>query len=257
MHKKKFKIWEGVYTSFADAPAVGPGYEGATWRERSLRSARDAVAKLASGETLDYSLRQRNAIMPVVVAMLLSRQQRVSVLDFGGGLGTAFPVLASAVGGDIGRVDYRIVEVESICSAGRELFAGGKGPRFEPELPGGGAFDVVQAASSLQYIEDWRGVLRLLVGYRAQYLILGDLLIGGFPSYVTLQNYYESRIRSWFLNAKDFIGEVESHGYALALRSECDTRVLGVDGPLPMDNFPPHLRVARTSHLLFAKTPAS
>ncbi len=257
MQEKKFNIWEGVYASFAEAPAVGPGYEGVTWRERSLRSARDAVAKLALGETLDYSLRQRNAIMPVVVAMLLSRQQRVTVLDFGGGLGTAFPVLASAVGDDIGRVDYRIVEVETICSAGRELFGGGTGPRFEPELPNSGTFDVVQAASSLQYIEDWRGALGQLVGYRAQYLVLGDLLIGGFPSYATLQNYYESRIRSWFLNAKEFIGEVERHGYKLALRAECDTRILGVDGPLPMENFPPHLRVARTSHLLFAMAPAA
>ena len=215
------------------------------------------MAKVAAGEALDYSLRQRNAILPVVVATLLARGERVNVLDFGGGLGTAFAVLAGAIGRNIRRIDYRIVEVESICRAGRALFTDDEGPRFEPELPNGGKFDAVQASSALQYIEDWRGVLALLAGYRAPYLILGDLLLGDFESYVTLQNYYGSSIRSWFLNARDLIGEVERHGYALMLRGECDTRILGTDGPLPMDNFPPHLRVARTSHLLFAKNPAS
>jgi putative methyltransferase (TIGR04325 family) len=249
-----FKIWEGVYASFEAAPAVGPGFDGPIWRERSLQSARDAVARLEAGETLDYSLRQRNAIMPAVVAMLLSRQSGVSLLDFGGGLGTAFAVLSSALGGDIARVDYRVVEVESICGAGRELFAARKDLTFQPELPSAGIFDVVQASSSMQYVEDWRSVLRRLAGYRAQYLVLSDLLIGDFASYVTLQNYYGSRIRSWFINASDLIGEVESQGYGLALRTECDARILGVDGPLPMDNFPAHLRVERTSHLLFART---
>ena len=249
-----FKIWQGVYASFAEAPAVGPGFDGPTWRERSMRAAREAVTKLAAGETLDYSLRQRNAIMPAVVAMLLSRQAGVSILDFGGGLGTAFTVLASALGKNIARVDYQVVEVEGICRAGRELFAGGKGPRFAPELPSGGTFDVVHAASAMQYIEDWRSIVRKLTGYGAPYLVLGDLLIGNFSSYVTLQNYYDSRIRSWFINAEEFIDEVERQGYELALRSECDTRILGTDGPLPMDNFPPHLRVERTVHLLFARS---
>ncbi len=249
-----FKIWEGVYASFDAAPAAGPGFDGPTWRERSLLSARDALVRLAAGESLDYSLRQRNAIMPSVVAVLLGGQAGVRLLDFGGGLGTAFVVLSSALGGEIARVDYCVVEVESICQAGRELFAAGPRPRFEPELPKAETFDVVQASSSMQYIEDWRSVVRQLAAYRARYLVFGDLLIGDFASYVTLQNYYGSRIRSQFLNAKDFIGEVERHGYKLALRSACDTRILGADGPLPMDNFPPQLRVERTSHLLFTRT---
>lgn len=248
-----FKIWEGVYASFDAAAAAGPGFDGPTCRERSLLSARDALARFAAGEPLDYSLRQRNAIMPSVVAVLLSRQAGVRLLDFGGGLGTAFVVLSSALAGDIARVDYRVVEVESICQAGRELFITGPRPRFEPELPRGETFDVVQASSSMQYIEDWQSVVRQLTAYRARNLVFGDLLLGDFESFVTLQNYYGSRLRSRFLNAKEFIGEVERQGYELALRSACDTRILGADGPLPMDNFPPQLRVERTSHLMFTR----
>jgi putative methyltransferase (TIGR04325 family) len=252
-----FKVWDGVYASFDQAPAAGPGFDGPTWRERSLKSARDTAAKLAAGETLDYSLRQRNALLPIVAATLLSWKSRVSILDFGGSLGTAFIILSHAIGKDIGRVDYRVVEVDGICCVGRELFAEAPRPTFQSALPSAETFDIVQASSTLQYVEDWRNAIGRLSAYRAPFLVLGDLLIGDFTSYVTLQNYYDSRIRSWFINADDFIGEVKRHGYQLALRSECDSRILGSDGPLPMDNFPPHLRIERTVHLLFAKAPQS
>lgn len=249
-----FNIWEGVYGSFSEAPAIGPGFDGPIWRDRSIQAARENFALAKTRHPLDYSLRQRNAILPPIAATLLSRQSRVSILDFGGGLGTAFMVLLQAIGADIARVDYRVVEVDGICHAGRELFTEGTGPVFQPELPAAETFDIVQACSTLQYIEDWQGAVCRLAAYGAPLLVLGDLLIGNFPSFVTLQNYYGSRIRSWFINATDFMGEVERNGYRLIFQSECDSRILGIDGPLPMDNFPPRLRVERTAHLLFARS---
>ena len=253
MTSDNFKVWEGIYASFNEAPTVGPGFAGSTWGERSIEAARDAAAKLAAGETIDYSLRQRNQLLPIVVAMLVTQQSHVSVLDFGGGLGAGFTVLANAVGNHIACVDYRIVEVESICRTGRALYAAGTGPTFNSEIPSAGTFDVVHTSSVIQYIEDWRGLLRRLARLGAPYLSFGDVFIGGIPTYVTLQNYYESQIRHWFINAAEFIGEVERQGYELALRTACDVKVLDAYGPLPMINFPPALRIPHTSHLLFGK----
>jgi putative methyltransferase (TIGR04325 family) len=249
-----FRVFEGVYARFDEAPEVGDGFAGSIWRERSLKSARDEAKKLAAGEALDYSLRQRNAVLPVVVAMLLSRQARAKILDFGGGLGTAFMALSRAIGDDIARVDYHVVEVDGICRDGRELFSGRCGPTFEADLPQGGGFDVVTASSVLQYVKDWPGVVRRLAGYGALYLVLGDVFIGEFQSYVTLQNYYDSRIRHWFVNAAEFIGEIEKQGYTLLLRSPCDNCILGVYGPLPMSHFPQALQLPHASHLLFSKS---
>jgi len=247
-----FRVWDGVYTSFDEAPGSGPGFDGPIWRERSLAVARETIAKRAASETLDYALRQRNAIMPVVVAMLLSRQSTASILDFGGGLGAAFAVLASALDDGAKQVNYRIVEVDEICRAGQELFAGGDGPTFQPEWPGNTAFDLVHASSVIQYVEDWRGAVRRLAGFGAPYLVFGDLFIGGFATYVTLQNYYGSRIRHWFINADEFIAEVERCGFRLALRVPCDAKVLGIYGALPMNNFPEALRLPHTTNLLFS-----
>jgi putative methyltransferase (TIGR04325 family) len=251
-----FQVWEGVYESFAAAPAIGPGFDGPIWRDRSLHAARQALSLVSVCEPLDYSLRQRNALLPTLTAAILAEQARVSILDFGGGLATGFAVLAKTMPGAADRLDYSVVEVDSICRAGRELFAGRKGPTFHSELPAAARFDVVHSASVMQYVEDWQGVIAQLAGYGAPYMSFSDVFIGPFATYVTLQNYYGSRIRHWFFNADEFLGEVQRNGYQLIVRTECDAKILGKYGPLPMENFLPALRIPHSSHLLFSRRSA-
>ncbi len=248
-----FKVWEGVYASFADAPALGPGFDGLIWRDRSLQAAREALALVGTDQPLDYSLRQRNAILPVLTATVLNEQPRASILDFGGGLGTGFMVLSHAVPAAAAKVDYSVIEVDNICRAGTDLFAGKTGPSFRTDLPERSGFDIVQAASVMQYIEAWQSVVARLAHYGARYMLFSDMFVGGFQSYVTLQNYYGSRIRHWFFNDREFIADVERCGYELALRSFCDAKILGTYGPLAMENFAPELRIPHASHLLFRR----
>jgi putative methyltransferase (TIGR04325 family) len=246
-----FNVWEGVYTSFAEAPAVGPGFDGPIWRERSIQAARQAAAQVQARQPLDYSLRQRNAVLPPVVATMLSGQSRVSILDFGGGLGTGYVALTGTIPEAIDRLDYCIVDVDGIVEAGRQLFDGKKGPAFQSELPGPGRFDILHASSVVQYIDDWRSLLACLARYNARFLSLADMFVGDFKSFVTLQNYYGSKIPHWFLNVHEFLAEVERNGYKLLLRLDCDAKIMGRYGPLPMENFPSSLRLSNTSSFLF------
>lgn len=249
-----FNVWEGVYASFAEAPAVGPGFDGPVWRERSIQAARQAAAQVQSRQPLDYALRQRNAVLPPLVATMLSGQNRVSILDFGGGLGTGYFVLTATMPEAIDRLDYSIIDVDGIVEAGRQLFDGKKGPTFQSELPGAARFDVVHASSVVQYIDDWRSLLACLARYNARFLSLADMFVGDFESFVTLQNYYGSKIRHWFLNAREFVAEVERNGYKLALRLDCDAKIAGRYGPLPMENFPSSLRLSNTGSFLFCRS---
>lgn len=251
-----FNVWNGVYPSFAAAPAVGPGFDGEMWRDRSLQAARDTLALIGSGQPLDYSLRQRNAFLPVLTASVLASQPRASILDFGGGLGTGYMVLANGIFDAAAKIDYAVIEVDSICRAGAALFTGTKGPLFQSELPAAGAHDIVLAASVMQYIEEWQSVVARLAAYGARHLLFADMFVGSFAGFVTLQAYYGSLIRHWFFNEHEFIAEVERYGYRLALRSTCDAKVLGKFGPLPMDNFAPEFRIPHTSHLLFQRVAA-
>lgn len=248
-----FNVWDGIYGSFADAPKSGPGFAGPIWRDRSLQAAQDAVVALGAGEPLDYALRQRNAVLPIAAATMLSAQENLRILDFGGGLGTSYLVLRQAVPAALDRIDYTISEVESICDAGRALFGTQRGLVFRADLPDSPGFDLVHAASVLQYIERWRDVIARLADLKPALLSLADIFAGSFQSFVSLQTYYDSRIPHWFLNEDAFVGEVERHGYRLLLRMPCNVQVLGRHGPLPMSNFPPDRRISCTHHFLFGR----
>ena len=249
-----FHVWDGVFDSFAAAPAEGPGFDGAQWAERSAAAARDAMSALATGRPLDFSLRQRNAVLAPVVTVLLSRQARARVLDFGGGPGLGYVALRAAVPDIEAGVDYVVVERPSICAAAA-AFGDRSGASFRPDIPEDEAFDIVHAASVMQYIDDWDEAIRRMAACRPAFLSFADIFAGGFQPYVTLQNYYGSRIPHWMLNLDGFIAAVSRHGYRLVLRMPCHARILGVEGPLPMGNFPPALRMAHTQHLLFAREP--
>jgi putative methyltransferase (TIGR04325 family) len=254
---RDFRVWEGVYDTFEQAPSLGPGFDGTVAHERGLQAARDAMWQLKSGLPLDYSLRQRNALLPPIVATLLAHRGTVRVLDFGGGLGTGYMVLAKALGGGKDRIDYRIVEVDGLCRIGGELFSGQGGPKFQRTMPEHDVFDLVYTASTLQYMADWKSVVARLAGCGASHLVFADAFVGPFASYVSLQNYYGSHIRHWFLNFEEFAAAVGRHGYSIALRMDCDARILGAYGPLPMGNFPEGLRLPHTSHLLFRRDDAA
>ena len=252
-----FNVWEGIYSSFAAAPASGSGFESDTWRDRSVQFARETLAKLRAGHPLDYSLRQRNAILPTLAAVLMTQQTRIDILDFGGGPGFGFMALSAAVPEAALRTNYYVVEIDQIGRAGEALFADCPGPVFRTKMPSGKRFDIVYSSSTVQYIEDWRENVRLMAASKPRFLVYSDVFAGAGPSFVTLQNYYGSRIRHWFFNMNEFVSEVESHGYVLGLRSTCEVQILGRHGPLPMDNFPEPYRLRNTLHLLFWREDAS
>lgn len=248
-------VWEGIYPSFALAPAVGPGFSGLRWKEASLQLARETLDKAARGAALDYSLLQRNAVLPSVVAGLLSRESGLRILDIGGGVGTGYVVLQRALAHRRGQVVYDILEVDEICKAGERLFHGREGPGFLKEMPRQEhSYDIIYMASALQYVEDWKGLLAALANLRAGHVLLSDMLVGKAASFVSLQNYYENKITCWFINESELMDQLEIGGYRLTLRFPCLPKVLGKVDDLPMSNFPSDCRIKHSWHFLFERT---
>lgn len=250
---KEFNIWEGIYASFKDAApySTGPGFNGDVYRTRSLNVAHECLAALKINKPIPSFHKQRSTILPTVVAMMLESRDKLKILDFDGGLGIGYMTLVESIPQYAERIHYEIVEVPEICKVERELFL--RKVTYSDILPSKSEFDLVHSASALQYIEDWPKVLKLLDGYNAKHILLSDVFAGSIPTFVTLQNYYGSRIRHWFLNFEELFSTISSLGYQLAMKSFVSSRRLGVEDTLPMENFPESHRLEQSLQLLLSR----
>jgi putative methyltransferase (TIGR04325 family) len=114
-------------------------------------------------------------------------------------------------------------------------------------------FDLVYAASSLQYVENWQKLIENFIELGPKYILLSDVFAGNINSYVSLQNYYGSKIPHWFLSLKEVLAIFEISGYKMIMKSYATSRRLAFEDFLPMNNFPTELQLPQTLNLLFHK----
>lgn len=248
---EQIQIWEGVFSSFSEAAnsSIGPGFSGAVWKDRQAAVMQECVTALKFKESIPPFHKQRSACLPPVVAMLLSSRNKVKILDFGGGLGIGYAVLLEAIPCASKRVEYCVVELKPVCDEAK-WFSSNQSIQFVHDLPTNAEFHLIYSSSAIQYVEDWRGIVKLLADYGAKYLLLSDVFAGDIPGFVTLQNYYGSRIPHWFINLDELISVAAENGYDLTMKTVSTSRRLGADDRLPMDNFPSEYRLDYSLHLL-------
>lgn len=249
-------IWEGIYDSFDQCPVRGKGFESDRW----VRQETERINKLLQATTIDRAIPSvvsyRMNLLPFlsVTTAVNSKNNKVTILDFGGGLGlTYIAVTAACVNQSI--IDYHIVESKHICRAGRECFKGNTHIHFYDHLPEGiRDVDIVCLCSSIQYVKDWQGLLQGVAKYTPDYVLLADVPAGDIPTYATIQNYYESKIPYWFFDVNDIIHVMSLLNFDLVFKSACNLKYLGKEQPMPQNNFPVEYRVGDSCSLLFYST---
>ena len=240
-----FQIWDGLYGSFAATGAPGTVFEGERWlskaRER-LEQARQEEP--ASGEYL----------LPMAAAMLAG-DGPLRILDFGGGVGISFLSVARTLPETV-NLDYHVVESAATCAAGRQAHRDEARLHFHEELPDDlGAVHLLHLGSVLQYVEDWRALLRRLAGQAPGHVLISDAFVGEIPPFITVQDYYGEKIPFQFLNHGELTGFMSaSLGYRLVFDCGFIPTVQGHRQFYSMENLPPECRITRGRHLLFRRT---
>ncbi len=247
-------IWEGIYARFDQCPGFGPGFESDRWvRQETDRM--DRLLKAAeSNRAVPSVVSYRTNLLPFLAVMCAanSKKNRTCILDFGGGLGSTYiSVMAACANEQV--VDYHVVDSKRICQAGKTYFRDNAHLHFYDHLPDEiQAVDIICLSSSIQYVEDWKGLLREITKYDPQYILLADLPAGDIPTYATVQNYYESRIPHWFFNVADVIDTMTSVEFNLLFRTSYDGTYLGKEQAMPQENFPAEYQVGKSCNLLFS-----
>jgi putative methyltransferase (TIGR04325 family) len=247
-----FYIWEGIFPSFDAAPGSTHVFAESSWVTRSRDKALALRARAAEGGSPSFATAAAAYCFPVIAAVAQAEVGRVRILDFGGSVGFTFHAVVDALARP-DDVEYHLVDNATVCAAGREVFRGEPRITFHSEVPAG-RFDVVHLGSSLQYVPDWLRQVRELALREPRYLVFDDVPAGDIPTFVSLQNYYGSKIPHWFWNVDEFVSAVErATGYRLFYKARFVGTFLGKTGPVPMDNFPPSHRIEHPCNFAFVR----
>ena len=141
--------------------------------------------------------------VPYALLLASRNRDRVSVLDWGGGLGYYYFV-ARALLPDGVELDYHCKDMPVICEYGRQALP--EITFWDDEQCLGRDYDLVLASSSLQFSEAWESDLTRLAHASVDYLFLTRVpIIVDHPSFVVLQRThgyrFDTEYLSWVFNS--------------------------------------------------------
>src|SRR5579885_3294548 len=157
--------------------------------------------------TVDEGAHNAHMAFSYVLARTALGKARISVLDWGGGIGYA-RLLAEALLPEI-ETEYVVKELPEIAALGREVMPS---VRFETDDATcfSRRYDLVVASSALQYEEDWRGLMTRLARAAKKFLFLARMPIAPRAhSFVVVQRPqrfgYDTEYLSWVINREELL----------------------------------------------------
>lgn len=244
-------LWEGVYENFAEADGDLDAFSTDIWVSKQKDRIYAALDNLNQGSFVskDYPL-------PLVISMLLCEKDHISVIDFGGGMGLQYLEMIAKVPMAKDKVSYLVVdEISSIQHRPPELNQFNM-LKFFSNFNGieGSNQDIIHMGSTLQYIEDWKGLLQTLNRkFKPKYFVFSDLLAGNVPSFVTRQIFYEKKIPVNILNIEEFKDYMRTQSFCINYQTLFQNIILG-NTTFPNSLLPEKNRLSMASNLIFKRS---
>jgi len=216
--------FRGEYPTWAAARAASGGYD----RASILDKVRDATIKVKSGEAVyerDSMLFDRvEYSWPILAALMWSATMsggRLSVLDFGGSLGSAYFQNRKFLN-RLDDFDWGVVEQPHYVETGRKFIADDR-LRFFPtieECVGAIAPNTVLLGSVIHYVESYRSQLAALTAFRPRVIAIDRTIVNdGATDRIYVQDVppavYEASYPCYSLSEPSLIDALDRHGYEL------------------------------------------
>jgi putative methyltransferase (TIGR04325 family) len=169
----------------------------------------------------------------VLVATSELSAQRLSVLDFGGGLGLHYHQLKPFLG-TRGQLSWLVWETGPMAEEGNRRFASEE-LRFVPSLDQAqGPFDLLLASGAIQYVRDPVGTLARLSGL-SDHMVLNRLpLVDSERDRLAVQRVdptlFAATLPIWFFSERRWLAKIDELGFEVAMRWEVPQDTITLDG---------------------------
>jgi putative methyltransferase (TIGR04325 family) len=212
-------VYEGDYSSWAEAAAVSSGYDADLIFQRTLEAARAVRDGRATWERDTVLFHEPVCHEPLMrqLRRIATAGGRLSVLDFGGALGSTWwqhrPWLA-----ELGDVRWSVVEQSRLVEAGRREFTRGPlrfyatmGECCAAERP-----DVLLLSSVLPYLESPEVLMTEIAARGFQHVIIDRTgFVGRGRHRLTVQHVpkeiYPASYPCWFFDRETLLGPMAAN----------------------------------------------
>ena len=214
LNKNNYIYWEGNYGSWAEASALCKGYDISQILERVKKSSlkvKNGEAAYERDSVLFYRPDYSWELLACILRVASEFNGRLSVLDFGGSLGSTYFQNKKMLSG-LGSMNWCIVEQKQFVECGRSEFEN-EVLKFEYSLEEALAknkANVLVLASVLQYLANPYEWLQKFCDSKIPYLIIERTpFIQGVNDRLTIQHVppkiYSTTYPSWFFSEQKFM----------------------------------------------------
>ncbi len=220
-YKYKNQNWQGNYNSWEEAQIDSTGYDG----DEILSKVKNSLLKVKNGE----AVYERDSVVfdkiyyswPLLAGLMLSSKERLSVLDFGGSLGSTYFQNRKFLD-ELENVSWSIVEQNHFVDVGKKEFED-KRLRFYHTVDECITIqqpNVLLLSSVLQYIEKPYGVLDDILENDFEYILIDRTSFSvSHKDIIKMQivprSIYKASYPCWFFDEVYFVDYFIAKGYRL------------------------------------------
>ncbi len=247
--EKELQIWSGVFDSFAATGIEEDVFLSDFYVSKVVAHLENALA----AQTFEQGEAARDYILNAVLATLACDSDTLRVLDFGGGVGTAYLSARRALDPSI-TLKFDVIDNDQITSRARALFGADEGVRFRSDIGAVQDYDVCHCGSSAQYVEDPGFLFAHAVECGVRHFVVSDFPCGDNPTFVTKQHHYGKELPIKFWNVDEFCAIASTYGFRKTLYQPFRGAYLKPEQEISMTNFPAENRIANYKQLLFTRS---
>jgi putative methyltransferase (TIGR04325 family) len=241
--KKNYKF-EGIYQSYDDVPSSGSEFKSQKWVDDTYVYTKNAIEN-SSVPILNHTL------LPILAYLEFSKEKKMNILDFGGGIGIDYLNLKACFNDYI--LNYFIIENKEICQSSTDKFQEDNNIHFIPyeDFDKGVEknIDVCYCNSALQYINDYKYILTKFVSFNPKYIVFERLSAGNNPTFYTGQKNIGGCLSYCMINIKELILFLDERGYDVLYEEKTSLKYEISN----THDSPPECRAIRTMNVIFQR----
>ena len=212
---KASKVFDGIYSNLGDVKESA--YNNIDSLEEMFNETASKLKLFLDGGYISTNIRTPiSNLLPLIVSLALeAKKKKITVLDYGGGMGNSYLDCLDALAGCNVHIEYHVIDLEQTIKYGMKIFPEDMDIHFHSSIPNFYSdIDIIYIGSTLQYIDNYQELIEKIARLSSKYIFLTDNFMGKTETFATAQVNMKNRQMSyWIFKLSEIIDLMSINGY--------------------------------------------